>query len=497
MNESNTPNLGANAIWRIASFVVKLGLQFVTLVVLSWLLPVEAFGQIAFAMIFVNLINLGARLGVGPAIIQHPQLDDAFLRTSFTVSLIAGVAGCLFLVAIAPLIAKDENTQWLIQMISCVFVFMSLGNVSEALLQRNFKFKYIFFVEVISYFISYTILAIVLALNGFGVWSIAFAMVISALVRSSLLYIGTWHSLKLSLSTGHVRQILAFGGGVTVAVVFYFLSQNADYYFVDLYLGVSALALYSRAYYMVRLPSDIINRTLNTVLLPKFSRIQDDLEQLRIVFLNSAIVSSYITLPLTTVLIIIGPELILVLFGKEWNDAILPFQILSIIGYLTLYTIGDALLVALGQLRIQIAIHFLFASMVAIFTLVGIKHGMSFVAFGVLFSNFLTFGLMSYCCMRLLHGTWNEFFVSQIPAMSISAIIAICLLLFRYLLVLYGATDIQLLAVLLSAAIGLYVTFLLLPVPFVEQPRNLLLTQLEQMGFRSYVRQFRLLVNSA
>src|SRR5512147_2851372 len=59
-------------------------LQLLVLIILARLLTPLDFGLVSAALIVVQFTSIFSQLGVGPAIVQRPALEDRHVRTAFT-----------------------------------------------------------------------------------------------------------------------------------------------------------------------------------------------------------------------------------------------------------------------------------------------------------------------------------------------------------------------------------------------------------------------------
>ena len=97
--------------WRMLSESSKLLLQLTVQIILARLLPVEAFGLLAVAML---VINFGSRLsegGTAPALIQRAAISTMHIRVAFSISVLCGalVSGAIWLGA--PILTEGQPTR--------------------------------------------------------------------------------------------------------------------------------------------------------------------------------------------------------------------------------------------------------------------------------------------------------------------------------------------------------------------------------------------------
>ncbi len=68
-------------LWVIGSSYWTIGFGFAATLILTRLLPPEAFGEFALAMFFAQLLRLQPRLGLGYAFAAHKEIDGKAIGT--------------------------------------------------------------------------------------------------------------------------------------------------------------------------------------------------------------------------------------------------------------------------------------------------------------------------------------------------------------------------------------------------------------------------------
>ena len=76
--------------WSASTAAGEALLSLAILAVLSRLLTPRDFGVVAIALIFVGVIEVAGKLGIGPAIVQRPGLTERHVATGFFLSAALG-----------------------------------------------------------------------------------------------------------------------------------------------------------------------------------------------------------------------------------------------------------------------------------------------------------------------------------------------------------------------------------------------------------------------
>ena len=81
------PKFGASLKWQSVNVTVQVVLQLVFIAALARLIPTDAFGIMAIALVVVGFIEIFAQVGIGPALIQYPNVTRDHKKTAFVFSL--------------------------------------------------------------------------------------------------------------------------------------------------------------------------------------------------------------------------------------------------------------------------------------------------------------------------------------------------------------------------------------------------------------------------
>jgi PST family polysaccharide transporter len=156
------------------------------------------------------------------------------------------------------------------------------------------------------------------------------------------------------------------------------------------------------------------------------AKVQHDKRRLGLAFKRGIAITALTILPLSVALLLLAPELIRVLLGPKWSEAIVPFQIL-VIGMLfrASYKLSDSLARATGAVYRRAWRQILFAILVAIGAYLGQKWGLAGVALGVMLAITVNFMLMAQLSLRLAELTWGSFWAVHMPALRLSLVLGI------------------------------------------------------------------------
>jgi PST family polysaccharide transporter len=229
-----------------------------------------------------------------------------------------------------------------------------------------------------------------------------------------------------------MRELLFFGGGFTLARFLNYSANQGDYFVVGRMMGPEALGLYSRAYQLMMLPAKYFGQVLSVVLFPVMSKIQDEKRQLTKTYLSGIAMVALVSAPLGALMVATASEIVEVVLGPKWSDAVIPFQILAL-GVVARgsYKIDDALARALGVMYQRSVRDAIYAAAVVIGSVIGLRWGLPGVAVGVLVAVVINYVLALRMSVSLLDCPWPQVFKALSPAIYPTVVVAVVATLVR------------------------------------------------------------------
>jgi PST family polysaccharide transporter len=360
-------------------------LRMVCLVVLARLLEPTDFGLVGMVTAITGFLSLFREFGLSLAAVQRSEITEEQTSTLFWINIAIGVVLCLSSIAIAPFVASfyhEPRLGSIMVVLGLGFVFNAAGVQHSALLQRQMRFSELALVDVVSLTVS-SVLSLVLAAMGFGYWSLVAWSVAQPFMSTIQLWLHTrWVPGKPSGSVG-TGSLLRFGGIVTVNTLVVHIAYNLDKVLLGRYWGAEVVGLYGRAYQLITLPTDLITGPIGGVAISALSRLQDDRKRMWSYFQKGYSLVLAVTVPLSIVCALFAEEIVLVVLGPKWSDAIPIFQLLAPT-QLVFAVINPTgwLLVALGRVERSLKLALVLAPLVVIGCVLGLPYGSNGVALG-------------------------------------------------------------------------------------------------------------------
>ncbi|MBD9373703.1 lipopolysaccharide biosynthesis protein [Rhizobium sp. ARZ01] len=401
--------------------------EVVALFVLARLLSPHEFGLYAAALVVIKFSAIFENLGVAPAIVQLPALDERHLRVGFTLALLLSfvVAGLVWFgaPAIANMLRVADLTP-VVRGTCVVFLCQGVAMVAQAVAQRALRFEWLAAVDAVAFAVGFVVAAPVFALLGWGIWALVGALVTQNILRMVVLLLGQPHPKRLLLERRAIGDLLYFGGGFTLARICNYLATQADRLVVGRWLGAEALGVYSISSQLVTTPAVIVGQILDRVLFPTMALVQQEPARLARAYRSAVATCALVVLPGSVVVAIAAPELVFVLLGPGWDAVVAPLQILAVgMLFRTSYKLSDSMSRATGVVYARAWRQAIFVIAVVLGSVIGQLWGVSGVAVGVVAAVAANFILMAHLSLRVTGMQWSEFVAAHIPGLALAGVV--------------------------------------------------------------------------
>ncbi len=447
--------------WLVGSSFIQKAISFLTTVVLARIFNPSIFGLFALAFVAVDALGLFKSMGFDSALIRRKDNIEKAANTAFFIIPLLGFIIYLILAISAPFIGKFLNSKdvvGVLRFLGIIFIFNCFGRIPAALLEKNMQFKKISIMEISSG-VVYSITAIILALFGFGIWSLVFGYIIKVLIQNSMAwYFSNWHP-KFEFDREIAWEMFHFGKFIFLAALAWFLRMNLDNILVGKLLGVAALGLYAVAFGISNFGADYFSGKIYRVTFPAYSKLHEDLDNLRKAFLKVLKHISLVAFPLGIILFLLSKEFLITVYGEKWVGAVDVLKILASLGiFNTLLSGFVSIFSACGKPRIYFYINLIQVLIFVIFISPMAKlFGINGVGIVVGLSSFVAFIVALILAKRFLFLTSKQIFHSFRTPLLSSIYMTIVMVLFKKSILQFMFIPIQFkFVILLLLAIGVY-----------------------------------------
>lgn len=310
-------------------------IRICSVIVLARILTPEHFGLITMVTALTVFVERFQDLGLADATIQRKVITHEQVSTLFWINLCVCVLFAVVVSSLSPVIAWFYHDSRLILITIAFafnFVFSGLTIQHQALIRRQMRFGVFAWIMILSTTFGFVV-AIVLALRGYGYW----ALVWKELARYVFFTIGSW--LFCSWRPGRpvrnsgVKSMLKFGRDITGFNIIYFLSNNIDSILIGKFCGAIPLGLYSRAQQLVTMPASQLQYPISYVPMPALSRLQNDPIRYQRYFEKMLCIISFAYMPIVIYCSFLAEPIIMLVLGQKWISAVPYFRLLVLSVY--------------------------------------------------------------------------------------------------------------------------------------------------------------------
>lgn len=324
-----------SVVWAFAGTAASRVLWLAALAVLARLLAPRDFGLLAFALVYITYVETIADLGTGAALIYWPERREEAAQVTFVSSAVAGFAWCAVTMIAAPWIAGFFHSPAgvpILRALALSFPLKFLGTTHDALCQKEMRFRTRLVPEV-AMALGKSLVAVGLALAGFGVWSLVWGQIAGlALWTAALWTVVPWRPRWRSWSRDLARPMLSYGRGIVAVNVLAAITHHADLVIVGRMLGARVLGLYQMAYKVPEMTVIVSVWVVSKVLFPAFSRAHAAGEEVGALYVAALRWVGLLAVPASLGLALVAEPLVITLFGEAWRDSV------PILRALALYT---------------------------------------------------------------------------------------------------------------------------------------------------------------
>ncbi len=445
--------------WTVSERLSVQAVQLLVQILLARLLEPAQFGLIGMLMIFTAVAQSIMDSGFGSALIQKKDADQTDSSSIFFFNLFLGVILALVLYLAAPLIAQFYLQPELIpitRVLSLTLVINAFSLVQTSLLAKKMDFKTQMKISFLAVAAS-GVIGIIMAYQGFGVWSLVAQMVSKSLFQAIFLWIfNDWRPTAV-FNISSLRSMFSFGSKLLVSGLIDTIFRNIYQTFIGKVYSPTDLGFYSKAKSIESAAVQATGSSLGQVLFPSLVHFQEDLEGLKKAYRKTIRLSLFLHFPLMIGLWAIADPLFRLLLTDKWAPSIPYFQLLSIAGTLNpLHVLNLSILKVKGRSDLFLRLEIIKKATVILAIVLTYRHGIIVMLYGQIITSILSYLLNSYYSGHLInYSQWD-----QIKDLIPSFISAVIMGTAMYLVGLISIES-HLLKILLQAITGILLYYLI------------------------------------
>ena len=413
-----------NFIWRLFERFGAQGVTLVVSIVLARVLEPEVYGTIALVTVFTNLLNVFIDSGLGTALIQKRDADDLDFSSVFFFNIVMCLLLYSGLFAAAPWIAafyEIEELTPIVRVLGLMLVISGVKNIQQSYISRNMLFKKFFF-ATIGGTISAAVVGISMAYLGFGVWALVCQYLFNAIVGAIVLWIVVDWRPKLMFSFKRLKALLLYGSKILCIALTTTIYEDIRQLLIGKFYTTSDLAFYNKAKQFPTLLDSNINASIASILLPVMSKVQDDLNAVKVLTQRSVKMGTYFMAPILVGFAMCGDAFVELLLTEKWLPCV-PYMRIFCFTYIftPIVTSNHNAYKSLGRLDLYFkgsVVAKIIGIVVLLFTL---PYGVMAIANGLLIYCFVNTFVCAFPNGKLLGYGFFQQMKDIIPTLLLSA----------------------------------------------------------------------------
>lgn len=406
-----------NAIAKYSTVI----LQLVYTAIMSRILSPEEYGIMTIINVFIVFFQLFSDMGLGTGVIQNKNLSNDDISDIFSVSVYLGcglfVAFSLFSYPIA-LIYENGIYVSLGVIMSFSLMFNAFNMIPNAVLLREKRFLALAIRTIVISFISFTV-TIFFAFHGAGVYSLVIQSVVQAIGLFACNIFSTKIRFKIKPNLSPIKGIWGYSMYQFGAQTLNYFNRNLDNLLIGKMFSKEELGYYNKAYTLMQYPIGYLPGVITPVLHPILSEHQENKAYIYEKYMQVLKLLSLIGCFGAALCFFAGEEIIIIVFGKQWEASILPFKILSLSLWFQILTNTIApIYQSIGNTKLMFK-NLIFTTIIIVSLIItgvlskNIIYVSVCVAIGYITNFFVTFFLLvkiGFCSsyMRFLRSFWQE-----------------------------------------------------------------------------------------
>ena len=414
--------------WTVFEGVFSQGIIFIVGILLARLLSPKDFGVIGIITVFVAISSSLVEGGLSNALIRKPNVTNKDFNTVFytniIVSLFIYILVYLFSYKIADFF-NESSLELILKYSGLIIIINSFSIIQSCILTINLNFRTISVINIIASVLSSTV-ALYLAYNGYGVWSLVMLSILRPLIGCLLLW--TLNSWKPSFlfSKHSFINLFGFGYKLLVSNLINTTYQNLYYFLIGKFFSPVTLGYYTRANQFQAPFSVNITLAISRISYPILSNFQNDLFQLKKVFRKFLKFSVFVNFTIIMGIAAIAKPLVLLTIGDKWTTSIFYLQLLCVPGMLyPLQILNINLITSLGHSNLFLKLEIIKKLILVPLMFLTALYSIEIMLYGLVLFSITEFFINSYYAKRLIDYSVTEQIIDIYPfllmALGVSA----------------------------------------------------------------------------
>lgn len=398
--------------WSALERFLTQGIQLAITLYLARLLGPTAFGLVGMLAVFIAIANVFVDSGFTSALIRKTDRTESDLVTAFYYN-IAMAGLCYFALYIsAPLVAdfyQQVELQTLLRILGLAVLINAFTLIPRVKLNVAMDFKTQAKISVLSVLISGPT-AIILAINGYGVWALVVQTLLNASCATFLFNLFVPWLPRGLITKNSFNYLFSYGSKLLLSGLLDVTYNNLYQIIIGKKFSPIEVGQFSQANQLTSLPAMTLTNIIQRVTFPLFSQLQDEPDRMANAYRQTLKLSALLIFPFIVALGLIAKPLLTSLLGEQWQGAAVLLTVLCL-GYMLypIHSLNLNLLQVTGRSDLFLKLEVMKKVIGVTVLLLSIPYGVLAMCFGFTLTSYLALLLNTYYTAKLTHlSQWQQ-----------------------------------------------------------------------------------------
>ena len=310
-------------VWGLAGKFVPSFIHLVANIILARFLTPDDFGTIGVVTIIFTVANVLIDSGLGGSLVKEKNITKLDCSTIATFNSVVGLIIYVIIFFSAGFwesYFEIDGLTSIIRILSITFLIGPIGLVPKAIMNRELKFGAISIIAIVSILVA-SVVSIVMALMGSGVWSLVAFQLVNTAVMVLISCVYCKYIISFRFSWESFKRLFSFGFFTTITSAIDTIYENLITTLTGKYLNVTHAGYLSQAKKLEEALTTSMATAIGNVSFPIITKLKDDIHAFRKECFSVYKVIPLLTFPLLLMVSAFSTEIVELLFGKQWIPA--------------------------------------------------------------------------------------------------------------------------------------------------------------------------------
>ena len=326
----------SGAAWMLGARLVERALGLVSTAVLARILAPEDFGLVAMAMVFVAAADLLGAFGLDWALVRQKNLTSQHLDTVWTIRASLGLGALILLILLsfpAARFYREPRIEAMLWVLGMSLFIGSLENPGIVIFRREMQFSKEFALRLITK-LSGMIVAVTAAILLRSYWALLLGTICGRAAGTAASYV--MHNHRPGFTLSRRAELMNFSAWLFVGNLLTFLRTRVVELALGRIAGPKQLGIFAVSNEISQLASTEFAAPINRALFSDYARKSDRPVEIASAYLRAAPLIWMIAIPAALGTGLVADQVVMLLLGNKWGDAVPVLKMLAFAGALGL-----------------------------------------------------------------------------------------------------------------------------------------------------------------